>query len=90
MYANKLHINMTNLVTCTFKTHLGPCDKLKLHPVKINDYEMKFKVAEAKFVGVTINGDLSWLPLVVTSHGYLSWLPHLISLAESHKDIPSY
>ena len=66
MYANKLHINMKKCSYMHFKPK-GPSliesDSIdrKLPPVKINDYEIK-EVTETKFLGITIDNNLSWLP----------------------------
>ena len=65
MYANKLHINMKKTCFMHFRPK-GPSFKpnlnqLDLPPVKIHDYEIK-EVTETKFLGVTIDNELSWVP----------------------------
>ena len=65
MFANKLHINMKKSCYMHFKPK-GTLNKLpndirSTNSVKINDYEIK-EVDETKFLGVTIDNNLSWLP----------------------------
>ena len=63
MYANKLHINMKKSCYMHFrpkgKTSIN--DQLEPTSIKINDFEIN-EVTETKFLGVTIDNDLSWLP----------------------------
>ena len=65
MYANKLHINMKKSCYMHFRpknSRLEPTPQPSLKiPVKINDYEI-IEVEETKFLGVTIDNNLSWLP----------------------------
>ena len=69
MFANKLHINMKKSCFMHFKPKGKQSD---LHTdsytvpmidtaIKINDYELK-EVDQTKFLGVTIDNNLSWLP----------------------------
>ena len=67
MYANKLHINMKKSCYMHFKPKIKgrECNSAPnsspANPVRINDYELK-EVSETKFLGVTIDNNLSWTP----------------------------
>ena len=70
MHANRLHINMNKSCYMHFRPK-GTCSTDQndiITSVKINDYEIK-EVEETKFLGITIDNNLSWSP-------------HLISLAK--------
>ena len=69
MHANKLHINMKKSCFMQFKPK-GPSfkknlDQHKVPPIKINDFEIK-EVNNTKFLGVTIDNELSWIPQLTT------------------------
>ena len=69
MHANKLHINMKKCCFMHFKPK-GPSfkknlDQPEVPPIKINDFEIK-EVDNTKFLGVTIDKELSWIPHLTT------------------------
>ena len=62
---NKLHINMKKSCFMHFKPK-GPSfkknlDQPEVPPIKINDFEIK-EADNTKFLGVTIDNELSWIP----------------------------
>ena len=62
MHANRLHINMKKSCYMHFKPKGIRCtDQPDATSVKINDFEIK-EVEETKFLGITIDNNLSWLP----------------------------
>ena len=65
MHASKLDINMKKSCFMHFKPK-GPSfknnlDQPEVPPIKINDLEIK-EVDNTKFLGVTIDNELSWIP----------------------------
>ena len=66
MHANKLHINMKKCCYMHFRpkisTSNGDQDNNNQHTrIRMNDYEI-YEVEETKFLGVTIDNKLTWLP----------------------------
>ena len=66
MHANKLHINMKKCCYMHFWPKIGTSnggqDNNNQHTrIRINDYEID-EVEETKFLGVTIDNKLTWLP----------------------------
>ena len=66
MHANKLHINMKKCCYMHFRPKIstsdGGQDNNNQHTkIIINDYEID-EVEETKFLGVTIDNKLTWLP----------------------------
>ena len=66
MHANKLHINMKKCCYIHFRPKIGipngGQDNNNQHTrIRINDYEID-EVEETKFLGVTIDNKLTWLP----------------------------
>ena len=70
MYANKLHINMKKSCFMHFKPKGSSFTKEnnnqpEVPPVKICDFEIK-EVTTTKFLGVTIDNELSWVPQITS------------------------
>ena len=65
MFANKLHINMKKSCYMHFKPKCSNTESGNDHfvstSIKINNYEI-MEVEDTKFLGVTIDNQLSWLP----------------------------
>ena len=66
MHANKLHINIKKCCYIHFRPKIGTSDggqdNNNQHTrIKINNYEID-EVEEKKFLGVTIDNKLTWLP----------------------------
>ena len=66
MHANKLHINIKKCCYMHFRPKIGTSDggqdNNNQHTrIKINNYEID-EVEETKFLGVTIDNKLTWLP----------------------------
>ena len=66
MHANKLHINMEKCCYMHFRPKIGTSnggqDNNNQHTrIRINNYEIE-EVEETKFLGVTIDNKLTWLP----------------------------
>ena len=66
MHANKLHINMKKCFYMYFRPKISTSDGAQDNNnqqtrIRINDYEID-EVEETKFLGVTIDNKLTWLP----------------------------
>ena len=69
MYSNQLHINLTKSVFIHLRPHRNgtgrqTCARARIEKsLKLSNYRLK-RVTEVKFLGVIIDENISWEPLI--------------------------